>query len=151
VTVAFTYTGTTSGLDSVAWSFGDGATSTAANPVHSYTASGTYSACVTIYTDCGSATQCNNIVVAIPSGVAAHSLQDAAVYPNPASNEITIVGVTRRANYRLLNISGISVQQGYLEPGINTLNLDGLIPGIYILERSAETGERSMTQIVKIQ
>jgi PKD repeat protein len=65
-TVNFTYTGTM-GYDSVRWYFGDGGTSTLANPTHAYASSGTYHACVTVYTGCGSDTHCSDIVAVVCS------------------------------------------------------------------------------------
>jgi len=55
LTVAFTDTSTDAGgtIGSHAWTFGDGGTSTAANPSHTYTAGGTYSVTETV-TDSGS-------------------------------------------------------------------------------------------------
>ncbi len=41
-TITFVNTGTSANLRSTYWTFGDGAASTAANPVHAYVASGTY-------------------------------------------------------------------------------------------------------------
>jgi serine protease len=54
LTVAFTDTSTDAGgtIGSHAWTFGDGGTSTAANPSHTYTAGGTYSVTETV-TDSG--------------------------------------------------------------------------------------------------
>ena len=63
LTIGFTYTGTTTAVDSVNWSFGDGGTSTTTNPIYNYTAAGTYSVCVTVYTACGNSTYCSNVVI----------------------------------------------------------------------------------------
>jgi len=49
------------------WSFGDGTTSTAANPVHTYAEDGTYTVCLIVSNACGSTTQCANVTVTIPS------------------------------------------------------------------------------------
>ncbi len=59
----FTYTGTTAGMDSVRWDFGDGSTTTIVNPLHAFAAAGTYTVCVTVYTNCGSDTYCNPVTV----------------------------------------------------------------------------------------
>lgn len=45
-TITFTNTSTPTGVDSVKWSFGDGTYSTDPNPVHTYTASGSYTVCM---------------------------------------------------------------------------------------------------------
>lgn len=62
--VTFTYTGTTSGIDSVRWQFGDGGTSTSFSPTHNYTAGGTYTVRVDVYSPCGSSTFFATIVIA---------------------------------------------------------------------------------------
>lgn len=47
------------------WTFGDGGTSTLQNPTHTYTADGTYSACLTATNDFGSSSPtCQNVTVA---------------------------------------------------------------------------------------
>lgn len=46
------------GMDSVKWDFGDGGTSTALNPSHTYAGSGTYVVTLTVYkVDCGAPTE----------------------------------------------------------------------------------------------
>jgi PKD repeat protein len=64
LTRSLTYTGTTAGIDSVRWSFGDGGTSTALAPTHTYTAAGTYTTCVRVYSPCGNDMRCYEVTVA---------------------------------------------------------------------------------------
>ncbi len=64
LTRSLTYTGTTAGIDSVRWSFGDGGTSTAIAPTHTYTAAGTYTTCVRVYSACGNDMRCYEVTVA---------------------------------------------------------------------------------------
>lgn len=65
----FTYTGTTAGIDSVKWYFGDGGTSTGLSTIHTYTGSGTYTTCVRVYTNCGSDMRCYAVSVSCISAV----------------------------------------------------------------------------------
>jgi len=59
ITVGTTYTGTTTGVDSTVWNFGDGSsTVTGTTAIHTYSAIGTYHVCVTVYSPCGSNTSC---------------------------------------------------------------------------------------------
>jgi len=51
------------------WSFGDGTTSTAANPVHTYAQDGTYTVCLIVSNACGSTTHCANVTVTIPNNM----------------------------------------------------------------------------------
>ncbi len=48
-TIGVTYTGTTTGLDSIVWNFGDGHTATGTPALHTYSLSGSYHVCVTVY------------------------------------------------------------------------------------------------------
>ena len=146
--VGFTYTGTTTGIDSVVWNFGDGSTSTTTNPIHTFTAVGTYTVCVTVYTSCGNDMSCSNVVVSTV-GVPMISLANIQVYPNPTTDELYITGVLQNTNYRLLNVTGVSMQQGVLKYGINTLPVKGFAQGIYILEMTGADGARDIVRVVK--
>ncbi|MCB9232468.1 MAG: PKD domain-containing protein [Bacteroidia bacterium] len=56
-------TDTTSFVISRLWKFGDGTTSTAANPVHTYPSGGIYNICLTVTNSCNTATYCRIINV----------------------------------------------------------------------------------------
>ncbi len=45
------------------WNFGDGTTSTAQNPSHTYTANGTYNVCLISSNACGADTVCDSVVI----------------------------------------------------------------------------------------
>ncbi|MBX2927142.1 MAG: PKD domain-containing protein [Saprospiraceae bacterium] len=49
------------------WSFGDGATDTVPNPVHSYAAEGTYNVCLTVSNPRGADTLCREVQVLVSS------------------------------------------------------------------------------------
>jgi gliding motility-associated-like protein len=68
VTINFTNTSTGSGTLSYAWNFGDGGTSTAQNPSHSYAANGSYNVTLTVVSSSGCSTTIvrpNAVVVGI--------------------------------------------------------------------------------------
>jgi PKD repeat protein len=72
VAISFSSAGTTDSdgtIASYSWNFGDGTTSTSANPTHAYTAAGTYTAVLTV-TDNGGLTDTDNATVTVttPSG-----------------------------------------------------------------------------------
>ncbi len=67
-TLTFTNTSTGTGSLTYLWNFGDGTSSTATNPVHTFASGGTYTVCLTVYNalptgDTCSATVCHDIVV----------------------------------------------------------------------------------------
>ncbi len=68
LTVSFTGSGSTDdgSIESYSWDFGDGATSTDADPEHTYTAIGTYTAELTV-TDDGGATDSASVVISVSS------------------------------------------------------------------------------------
>jgi PKD repeat protein len=59
-----TFTDATDGYpDTYFWDFGDGSTSNAPNPTHTYTANGTYNVCLTVTNAGGSDTYCESVQV----------------------------------------------------------------------------------------
>ena len=149
-TLGVAYTGTMSGLDSVVWSFGDGNTTTGTTAIHTYTASGTYHVCVTVYTNCGSDTHCSDVTIHVPSETAIILSNGAVkVFPNPANNALNITGVPQNRRYRIWNVTGSCMIQGPLQQGDNSISLKNLAPGVYILELTGEKGVRNMIRVVK--
>ncbi len=71
------------------WDFGDGATSTVQSPVHTYTATGTYTVCLTTTNACGSDSTCNSVLIWVAD---LENLDNSnfEIYPNPAQNFIQI-------------------------------------------------------------
>lgn len=75
-----TFTDLTEGFpDAWTWEFGDGATSTIQNPVHTYTTNGVYTVCLTAENALGSSTSCQDVAIASFSPPAADfSFDDSA-------------------------------------------------------------------------
>jgi len=147
-TVSFTYTGTTTGLDSVVWNFGDGHTDTGLNPHHIYATTDTYHVCVTVYTYCGKDSACSNIIVHTV-GVPSVAIANIQVYPNPAGDELNVTGVLQNTNYRLLTVTGVAVSSGVLHSGNNVIGTKNIIPGVYVFELTDLDGNRNMVRVVK--
>lgn len=57
------FTNSSSNATSYLWDFGDGATSTQVNPVHTYTQDGTYAVTLTAANGCGTATTTQNLII----------------------------------------------------------------------------------------
>lgn len=58
-----TFTNTSSNAVAYAWDFGDGGSSNEANPVHAYTADGTYTVVLTASNDCGTSTFTQTVII----------------------------------------------------------------------------------------
>ena len=71
------------------------------------------------------------------------------IYPNPAYDEVNIDGITASTNYSILNVSGIIEQTGILKQGNNSIAIQSLPLGVYLLELLDEDGEKTVKKIVK--
>lgn len=134
------FTNTSSSFDTISWDFGDSNTSTATNPVHTYTTSGLYTVSQTI-TQCGNSdTKTKNFEITI-LGAERIELNPLIIYPNPTSGSLNLrFGKAHAAiNIDISDISGKSV---FTTSAANTfdLNLDtsAFSQGIYLLSIIAD-------------
>lgn len=75
---------------------------------------------------------------------------EVTVYPNPAGDVVYVDGLQSAATFRLLDVVGRVVKDGALNAGLNSLPVDGLASGVYVLEViDALTGERVTSRVVK--
>jgi PKD repeat protein len=149
-TVGFVYTGTMAGIDSVVWSYGDGHTGAGATITHTYSVSGTYHVCVTVYTPCGVDSSCNSVSIIVPVAVPnKYSIAHIKVYPNPATDQLYITEIEEKTSYRLLSVTGVCLQKGSLLRGNDIVSLENIIAGSYILELTGKDGERNVVRVVK--
>ncbi|HMG67212.1 MAG TPA: T9SS type A sorting domain-containing protein, partial [Chitinophagaceae bacterium] len=83
-------------------------------------------------------------------GVSNNNPQDMVkVYPNPATNELNVTGLQENTGYRLLSITGASMQQGILQQGSNTIAMKNFASGIYILEMTNADGQQNTVRVFK--
>lgn len=141
------------------WDFGNGLSSTAQHPIHTYADSGSYLVCLTVEeTSLGkSRTLCDSINT--HEGLSIDFIESFAnltVFPNPFVQDIRMEWNQIRneeVSIRLFNAMGQLVHfeqhdlpagQTYLE-----LNLPELNSGFYMLELSNETGQRLRTKLLR--
>ncbi|MBE2289067.1 MAG: T9SS type A sorting domain-containing protein, partial [Chitinophagaceae bacterium] len=148
----FTYTGTTAGLDSVKWNFGDGNYGTGTPTTHTYAVADTYTVCATVYTNCGTHTWCKDVVVMKPT-VAVISVQsdvnNVQIFPNPVTSELHINDAIPNPTYNLRNITGSIIVQGLLSGAESSIQLSELPSGTYLLELTTPSGGRKVVRVVK--
>lgn len=146
--VTFTYTGTTTALDSVHWQFGDGNTGNGLSLSHLYTAAGIYHVCVTAYTNCDTNTYCHDVTVS-PTGIRQTSVSMAHIYPNPVNDILNISNVSQQATYTIFDVLGSRIKDGCLKAGDNNISVASFQPGIYIFVLTESNGTSSRVKIVK--
>ncbi|MEO6832990.1 MAG: T9SS type A sorting domain-containing protein, partial [Chitinophagaceae bacterium] len=149
-TLKFTYTGTTSNIDSVVWSWGDGQQQTVKSgyttPLsHTYTGGGSYTACANVYGSCGSSSYCKQTALGV-SGISA--FKDVSLYPNPAVTYFTVEGASG-ATVTLSNAVGQVVKNFSLTTDKEVLDISELAAGVYVLQLTDKEGNRGVMQLVK--
>ncbi len=63
------------------------------------------------------------------------------IYPNPASNFVSIMGITERTNVNVYNLIGAMLLQKQLNETDNTINISALPKGMYIVILTSSHGE----------
>lgn len=146
LTTTFTYTGTTTGLDSLVWDFGDGRKQTVTTGFttalpHTYAAAGKYNVSVIAYTICDNARLMKpGVAVSVGSFQSAGT----SVYPNPATNVLHIDGMAAGTRATIYSALGQQVMTITLSGNRESLDLNTLPAGTYMLQLS--NGDSNITQ-----
>lgn len=116
------------------WDFGDGngATNAPSSLSHTYWSEGTYTVTVTMTNACGSTelTQTVNATASITN----HEIEGLEVYPNPASNQVTIVlPEGTEAQTLIYTIDGSIVYEDLNFNGKNSINVVDWKRGVYFI------------------
>ena len=97
-----------------------------------------------------SATSTGHMVMVGTTGIPSGGVADGiTIYPNPSANLLHITGLPGAATYRLLSMVGAVARCGELPAGGGAAPLQGLPPGMYVLELVTERGERVVRRVVK--
>jgi PKD repeat protein len=134
-----TFTNTTTNGVTYSWDFGDGGSSNAENPVHTYTADGTYYVMLTVNNGCGTDTFTDTLYVYGTGINEGNFTTTLSVFPNPANDLLNIEFINSGnspVNIGLYDATGRMVR--HLECGKNgyfhkTIELAGIAEGIYLL------------------
>jgi PKD repeat protein len=120
----------------VFWDFGDGSTSVAINPTHSYLTSGVFTVTLISYSNNGCIDSVSQQINIIPSTSNETIITQSgiSVYPNPATNKLWIY-ITGKSNlsYKIFQISGGEVKSGYIDRLNNHLDISSLQDGPYFI------------------
>ena len=126
------------------WDFGDGNISEEKNPIHTYTATGTYSVTMYANNDCGQQSITKEIYVNV-TAVIELPFTEVKLFPNPNTGEFVIdlkVETPGEYNVKVFNTIGklFDDKKVFLKSGENTLkyNLDLLTNGLYIINISKD-------------
>lgn len=138
--LAVAFTNTSTGASSYFWDFGNGATSTFANPSHTYSSAGVYTVC--LIADPGTAcadTLCQNITV-IEVGIRDHEFKNyVTLYPNPSQAGMDLnfhmgdLQVTEAVNIQITDLQGriVRIYQGAAGNQVYTVSSKDIARGTY--------------------
>jgi len=94
---------------------------------------------VTFDTSCGHTASVNNITANTSINI----------YPNPVNGVLRIDKVATGTHYAISNMVGVVVQQGVLVRGSNSVEMEGLASGVYILDLSPALSEGEGVRVVR--
>ncbi len=127
------------------WDFGDSQTSTAMSPSHTYTSTGVFNVCLTVWNACGDSTvTCDTVLIQVIGIDAAVQQANVVLYPNPFSGQATLDVqsdvYTGAFIFEAYDARGalVSTQQGTFG---QRLTVDGsmLTPGVYFYKVRKES------------
>ena len=138
------------GVD-ITWDFGDGSMDTISNPTHTYAASGTYEVCLYAIDSNGcDSTFCDSVTILIVGTTEADLNSKVTVYPNPATQQITVeVDPASSSPFQLImrDNLGRKLMDKQRLISTTTLPVNQFSPGFYYLEIKGE----SIHEVRKIQ
>lgn len=116
-----------------AWDFGDGNTSSATSPQHSYGLSGTYNVCLTVTTACGETETCNTVTVdEDDSGIDENYANYVSVYPNPTNSFVNFyITHPNVKSLVVMDIVGKEVMTSNIVGELTQINIEGFSNGTY--------------------
>ena len=151
-----TFTNTSLYAQSFLWNFGDGSTSPATHPVHTYDAPGTYTVTLTATNSCGVSSKSVAFGLTSATDTPADGVSGIRVVPNPTAGDFRVLFESLEActlQFRLFDIRGrlISDLETATRQGNNTVLFKelSLQKGIYYLYVSGEKGIRVLRVAVQ--
>lgn len=146
---SITLTNTSSYGSSVIWDFGDGDSSTLANPTHVYANPGTYTVIQTVYNYCGGASQSDTVVILPQVSRAEPVPANWTLAPNPAQDVVVCegIGITQ---VELISLQGQVLRTWQVTAPRTPLSLEELPAGVYLM-RLAGDGQQRQQRLVKVR
>lgn len=136
------------------WDFGDGGTSTLANPQYTYAAAGSYTTSLIASDSCGNSdttTQTISITTLTDIDKLKNNENNISIYPNPAKNYITIDYNEPIEKIRIINTLGMEVfSRKNMNSGKNVIHLDTYTRGVYYIELKLNSS-RSISKKLVLQ
>ena len=122
------------------WDFGDGNTSSDANPTHAYSEAGTYTVCLRLTTDCGEKELCNTLSVN-NANIEENYWDYITVYPNPTSSLVYFeISHPDLAKIKIMDIVGKEVHSVIINDNLNIIDMSSFSNGSYFFKIQDSNG-----------
>lgn len=119
VDLDYTFSNVSAGANAYLWNFGDGTTSTAESPSHTFPTSGQYTVCLQSMNECGDTTEvCDTITVTVTEVTELNGVSSIEVFPNPFADQTSILvqSTTLEGQYtvEMVDVTGkvVAIQSG---------------------------------------
>lgn len=136
LTVTFTDQSTNPAFYS--WDFGDGTTSTDANPTHIYTGAGTYDVILIVTNACGSDTTSMQVTTTTSGIDQMAAANDFYIYPNPSSDGMIQINSAVSGTLSIYNSNGKLTDQINITKGMRIQSGKALAEGVYYFVMNTE-------------
>lgn len=135
-------------ITDINWDFGDGNTSTAEHPTHTYSTAGEYEVILTVSNICGTDTarQVIEIVTTSLDQIAGQSLK---VYPNPARDRVFISPWPEHSRIEVQNGLGGKVLIREAMDGPRFLRMERFASGMYFIHIITETDRMVLPVVIQ--
>lgn len=140
--------------NSWAWDFGDGNTSAAQNPTHTYSGPGSYNVCLTTSNGCDTDSTCDPLTVLV--GMQDPQAWQVKVSPNPSQGyfEVEVTAIEAGSmELRLYDLAGKLILEESMQLGTgsnhHTLDLSNHPAGTYLLKTTNPSGMMKAMRLVK--
>ncbi|MBL7938650.1 MAG: PKD domain-containing protein [Flavobacteriales bacterium] len=146
------FTNTSTNATSASWSFGDGSTSTALDPLYTYAGPGVYEVILTASNGPCLNRDTMDVNILSTRGPEVTETHEAfELFPNPASDQVLVRSGKVISGLRLFDITGRKVSIPSDGVGSKTVRLDvsGMMPGRYLLECITPEGPAVRTLTVR--
>lgn len=132
------------------WDFGDGNTSTIANPSNTYTSDGSYTVCLTITSTDGCTDSICKTVAINSTSVKENISQQVSIYPNPVSNgTVTIKNSSNEVmTIEIANVIGQQVWKGTTANG-KTIDVSNFNKGNYFVKIVSANGNITKKLVIQ--
>ena len=148
-----TFNNLSTGTSTYSWDYGDGSTSTQQGGTHTYTAVGTYTACLVASLAGCSDTTCQVITITGLQGVNEQNIFSSLVFfPNPAAEKLFIDFGSYNSGEAVLVLSDLVgrtlISKNIPASGTQMLDVSGFSNGIYFLKLRTDSGEVTRKVVV---